>query len=128
MHILGFDHIVLTVSDFEQSILFYTRVLGMHHEERSLFFGSCKINLHRFSGEWTPAAREPLAGSADLCLVVSDDIHQIVREIDAAGGEIELGPVSRTGAKGPMQSIYLRDPDGNLVELASYRESRSLQN
>lgn len=120
MNIRSFDHVVLTVSDFDRSVAFYTRVLGLRHEGRALFFGESKINLHRRAGEFSPAAQTPLAGSADFCLVVDGDIRHIAQQVEAAGGAIELGPVSREGARGSMQSIYLRDPDGNLVELASY--------
>ncbi len=125
MNILGYDHIVLTVADFDGSVQFYTRVLGMKHEGRSLFFRNSKINLHRFAGEFSPAARHPLAGSADICLIVEGDIVDAMHHIERAGGAIELGPVMRTGARGPMQSIYLRDPDGNLVEIASYLQTPS---
>ena len=120
MNIRSFDHIVLTVSDFNRSVAFYTQVLGMCHEGRSLHFGHSKINLHRHAGEFSPSAKTPISGSADFCLVVDGDIHQIAKQIKAAGVVIELGPIAREGACGSMQSIYLRDPDGNLVELASY--------
>lgn len=120
MNIRSFDHLVLTVSDFDRSVDFYTRVLGMRHEGRALFFGNSKINLHRHAGEFSPFAKAPLEGSADFCLVVDGDIHQIARQIEISGANIELGPVSREGARGAMQSIYLRDPDGNLVELCCY--------
>ncbi|MEG0836952.1 MAG: VOC family protein [Akkermansia sp.] len=120
MDIIDIDHLVLTVADMEKSIDFYTHILPMRHEGRALFFGNHKINLHCRPREFSPAARHPIEGSGDFCLIIQDDIHDAVREITKCGGIIELGPVTRSGAQGEMQSIYLRDPDGNLVELASY--------
>ena len=119
------DHLVLTVRDLKKTLDFYTRVLGMEAREQngrwSLFFGQQKLNLHTEKGQFQPAAAVPDYGTQDLCLIVCGDPEQILRDIEAAGWPIELGIVPRTGALGPMDSIYLRDPDGNLIELSVYR-------
>ena len=113
-----FDHLVLTVTDYEKTVRFYTRILGMRNEGNSLFFGNQKFNLHRHPGEFQPAAGKPVEGSADFCLLCDGEIDTIAAELQAEGVTIELGPVCRNGACGAMDSIYFRDPDGNLVELA----------
>lgn len=125
MKITGLDHLVLTVIDPAQSVDFYTRVLSM--EARSygdgrlaLHFGTQKINLHRAGEEIEPRAARPLPGSADLCLTVDVFLEEALAHLQAHGVAILLGPVERTGALGPMQSLYFRDPDENLIELASY--------
>lgn len=115
------DHLVLTVSDFVRTIEFYTNILGMRHDGNSLFFGNQKFNLHKKAGEFQPAAKSPLAGSADFCLLCSGDINLIAKELECHGVRIELGPVLRIGARGKMDSIYIRDPDENLIELAVLR-------
>jgi catechol 2,3-dioxygenase-like lactoylglutathione lyase family enzyme len=117
MAIRALDHLVLTVADLEATLAFYER-LGMRAEtfgdgRRALRFGEQKLNLHVAGQEFQPHARVPAPGSADLCFLVDGD-----PEAAAAGLEIELGPVERTGATGPLRSVYLRDPDGNLVELS----------
>src|SRR4051794_20304511 len=122
MRITGFDHLVLTVADIEATAAFYER-LGMRREvfgggRVALRFASQKINLHQAGAELEPHARLPTSGSADICLLVSGPLEQVERELDDAGIAIELGPVDRTGAERPIRSVYIRDPDGNLVELA----------
>lgn len=126
MKIARLDHLVLTVQNLDASVDFYTRVLGMTSEtfdngRRALRFGRQKINLHERGKEFEPKALRPTAGSADLCFVVETPLPKVVEHIQAQGSEILLGPVDRTGAQGPMESVYLRDPDGNLVELSHYR-------
>ena len=123
--ISGIDHIVLTVTDIERSIEFYQRVLGMEpvtfgEGRRALRFGSQKINLHQSGKEYEPKANYPQPGSADLCFVTDGSLAGVIEHIYACGEAIIDGPVARTGALGPMQSIYLRDPDGNLLEVAAY--------
>lgn len=123
--VAGIDHLVLTVADLRKTISFYTRVLGMDvirfGEGRvALTFGSQKINLHEAGREFEPKARRPLPGSADLCFVANRPLGEIVRHLAAQNVELEEGPVDRNGALGPIRSVYLRDPDGNLVEIASY--------
>ena len=118
------DHFVLTVADAEQTLYFYNGILGMAVEtfgegRLALRLGNQKINIHVAGQEFKPHAIKPLPGSADFCLISSRPLAEIVPEIETRGGSIELGPVQRTGATGPLLSIYLRDPDGNLVEIAN---------
>jgi catechol 2,3-dioxygenase-like lactoylglutathione lyase family enzyme len=125
MQIDRLDHLVLTVASIDVTVDFYTRVLGMQvvtfgAGRTALTFGTSKINLHEAGREFEPKARRPTPGSADLCLVVSEDIPLVLAELAAAGLPIEEGPVERTGALGPMTSCYLRDPDLNLIELSYY--------
>ncbi|AKH89526.1 VOC family protein [Edwardsiella tarda] len=125
MVITGIDHVVITVEDVEQTLAFYVDGLGMTLDRRNdrlaLTFGNQKINIHRRKAEFTPAARQVTYGSLDICLLAQGDIQQIKRELEARGLTIELGVVPRTGACGPIDSLYLRDPDGNLVEISVYR-------
>ncbi|VAW17727.1 biphenyl-2,3-diol 1,2-dioxygenase III-related protein [hydrothermal vent metagenome] len=127
MSLLGIDHMVLTVGDIDASVAFY-EVLGMERQtfgegRIALCFGRQKINLHRAKGETaSPRADSPGTGTADFCLIDSD-LAQARRRLEDAGIAIELGPVARTGAAGPIRSIYCRDPDGNLVEIAAYEET-----
>jgi catechol 2,3-dioxygenase-like lactoylglutathione lyase family enzyme len=123
--ITGLDHLVLTVADLDRTIAFYQRVLGMRpvtfgQGRRALAFGPSKINLHQAGHEFTPRAAHPVPGSADLCLVTSTPLDEVVAHLGASGVPVEEGPVPRTGAQGPMTSVYLRDPDQNLIEIASY--------
>lgn len=130
MRIESLDHLVLTVSDLRASIDFYVLVLGMREvrfgkdpatgEARTgLAFGEEKINLHVAGREIRPCAAAPTPGSADLCLLVASPLDEVVAELEAAGVPIELGPVERTGAMGPILSVYVRDPDANLIELST---------
>jgi catechol 2,3-dioxygenase-like lactoylglutathione lyase family enzyme len=84
----------------------------------ALRFGDQKLNLHRAGAEIVPHARVPAPGSADLCLLVDADPEEVVATLEAAGVPVEVGPVQRTGATSALTSVYVRDPDGNLVELA----------
>jgi catechol 2,3-dioxygenase-like lactoylglutathione lyase family enzyme len=124
MHVKGLDHLVLTVADIDATCAFYEKVLGMSREtfaggRTALRFGNQKINLHPAGNEYEPKAGKPVPGSADFCLIVEDvtAAEAWLREKDV---EIILGPVPKTGALGPIMSIYFRDLDGNLVELAQY--------
>ncbi len=125
MRIDRLDHLVLTVASIEATAEFYTRVLGMEvvtfgPGRTALTFGTSKINLHQAGKEFEPKALRPTPGSADICLIVDDDIGDVLAELAAAGVPVEDGPVERTGATGPIASCYLRDPDHNLVELSNY--------
>ena len=125
MRIDRLDHLVLTVASIEAATEFYTRVLGMGvvtfgADRTALTFGTSKINLHEAGKEFEPKARRPTPGSADICLIVEDGIAEAMAELAAAGVSVEEGPVPRTGATGPITSCYLRDPDGNLIELSNY--------
>ena len=123
MRIDRLDHLVLTVADLGATIAFYERVLGMEAQtfgegRRALAFGDQKINLHQAGAEFEPKAAAPTPGSGDLCFIADGPIEAIAEELNDV---VELGPVERTGALGEMDSVYLRDPDGNLIEVAVYR-------
>ncbi len=125
MRIDRLDHLVLTVASIEAAAGFYTRVLGMEvvtfgPGRTGLTFGTSKINLHEAGKEFEPRALCPTPGSADICLIVDDDIADVLSELAAAGVPVEEGPVERPSATGPIVSCYLRDPDHNLVELSNY--------
>jgi catechol 2,3-dioxygenase-like lactoylglutathione lyase family enzyme len=123
--VTGLDHLVLTVSDLDQTSSFYQRTLGMRPVtfgagRHALEFGASKINLHQAGQEITPHAARPVPGSADLCLITTSPPEQVLAHLAAMHVPVEEGPVPRTGAQGPLTSIYCRDPDGNLIEIASY--------
>lgn len=120
------DHFVLTVRDIEKTCDFYSRILGMEvvtfgQGRKALKFGRQKINLHQFGREFEPKAAAPAPGSADFCLITEVPIPKVVEDLRACGVRIEEGPVQRTGAVGPIMSVYIRDPDDNLVEISNYR-------
>ena len=122
MRIRSLDHIVLTCADPDATVAFYERV-GMEREEfgagrLALRFGDQKLNLQRAGAEFQPHAAMPAPGSADLCLLVDGPIAAVVEHLALVGIPVEEGPVKRTGAVGPLLSVYVRDPDGNLVEFA----------
>ncbi|WP_150467436.1 VOC family protein [Francisella sp. SYW-9] len=117
------DHLVLTVKDINKTVEFYTK-LGMKKEifkqnRVALVFNNQKINLHLLGNEFEPKAQNVKEGSADICFIVDNDI---IKELDKVGIEIEDGIVNRTGATGAIRSIYVRDPDSNLIELSNYLE------
>ena len=120
------DHLVLTARDLEASCAWYERVLDMRRESFgegrvALVYGRQKINVHPYpSPVWPLVADIAIPGSLDLCFVVEGPIEAVVEQLEALGEPVELGPVARTGALGPITSVYLRDPDRNLVELAVY--------
>jgi catechol 2,3-dioxygenase-like lactoylglutathione lyase family enzyme len=123
--VVGLDHLVLTVEELEATLNFYTRVMGMSVRafeggRLALRFGSQKINLHEAGREFEPHARRPLPGSADLCFVTEASPEDWLKHLATSGVEVVEGPVRRLGALGPMTSVYFRDPDGNLIEVASY--------
>jgi len=118
------DHFVLTAGDVETTIAFYKRALGMEAEtfaggRRALKFGSQKINLHQAGAEFTPRARVATVGSGDFCLLSDVPVAEIAEHLAREGIEVIEGPVPKTGATGPLTSIYFRDPDGNLVEVSN---------
>lgn len=124
------DHIVLTVKDIAATIAFYTQVLGMQETtfgpgRRALSFGNQKINLHEAGKELELKAKTPTPGSADLCFVADGALAHVISTLNQRGIPIEVGPVARTGALGAMQSVYLRDPDGNLIEISEYASGAS---
>ena len=125
MKVERFDHIVVTTDNLEKCLHFYVDILEMeldHNNDRyAVKFGNQKINIHRKKAEFLPAAKNVTYGSQDICLIAGGDIEDIKAEIEEKGYPIELGIVDRTGACGPIESIYLRDPDGNLVEISVYK-------
>lgn len=118
------DHLVLTVRDLDATIAFYTEALGMEvvtfgEGRRALHFGSQKINLHLAGHEFEPKAEAPTPGSADLCFLTSVPVEEVAERLSRLGIAVVEGPVSRTGATGPIRSVYVRDPDDNLIEIAN---------
>jgi catechol 2,3-dioxygenase-like lactoylglutathione lyase family enzyme len=122
------DHLVLTVASIESTCDFYTRVLGMQvsrfgEGRTALQFGRQKINLHEVGREFTPRAARATAGSGDLCLISTTPLLDVVQHLERCGITIIEGPVEKTGATGPIRSVYFRDPDGNLIEVSEYTDS-----
>ena len=124
-----FDHIVLTVSDIEETTKFYERALGFEREvfpgsdgrpRYALRFGNQKINLQDRSTDTSTKAKAPTFGSGDFCLIAAVPLEQVLAHLRAENIAIVAGPVTRHGAVGPMRSLYFRDPDGNLVEVSEY--------
>ena len=120
------DHLVLTTRDSEMCIDFYTRILGMevttfNNNRRALIFGQQKINIHEYGKEIEPKAHLPVPGSLDLCFIVSKPIAEVLAHLQEHHIDILEGPVDRTGAVGKIVSLYIRDPDLNLIELSVYQ-------
>jgi catechol 2,3-dioxygenase-like lactoylglutathione lyase family enzyme len=125
------DHLVLTVTDIEATLRFYERALGMTRESfrgpegqlrHALTFGRQKINLQDRDTQTPTKALRPTLGSGDFCLIASAPLDDVLEHLRAEGIAIEAGPVPRRGALGPIRSLYFRDPDGNLVEVAEYEK------
>lgn len=119
------DHFVLTVADIEATCRFYSQALGMevvtfNGNRKALAFGRQKINLHPAGHEFEPKAAQPKPGSGDFCLITRAPLERVLAHLAACGVAVEEQPSPRTGATGTLQSIYLRDPDGNLVEISNY--------
>jgi catechol 2,3-dioxygenase-like lactoylglutathione lyase family enzyme len=124
----GLDHLVLTVADLGVTVAFYEDVLGMEAEvfratdggdRHALRFGAQKINLHLAGAEFAPRAARATPGSADLCFLSDAPLGRWQAHLAACGVAVEDGPVPRSGAEGPLVSLYLRDPDGNLLEISN---------
>jgi catechol 2,3-dioxygenase-like lactoylglutathione lyase family enzyme len=129
MKIDSLDHLVLTVKNIETTCAFYAKALGMEviifgGGRKALSFGSQKINLHEHGNEFEPKAQQPTPGSADLCFITSVSLPDVVNHLDSYGITIIEGPVQRTGATGPILSVYFRDPDMNLIELSNRMSPR----
>jgi catechol 2,3-dioxygenase-like lactoylglutathione lyase family enzyme len=127
MKIDRLDHLVLTVADIDTTFSFYERVLGMEkvvfgQGRIALSFGKQKINLHQLGKEFEPKAARVQAGSADLCFITATPLADVIDHLTRCNVKPEEGPVMRTGATGSILSIYIRDPDGNLVELSNYQQ------
>lgn len=125
MQIDRLDHLVLTVASIEASCAFYSRVLGLDvvtfgEGRKALAFGRQKINLHEKGKEFSPKAHAPMPGSADLCFITTTPLPEVIAALDLHNVPIEEGPVARTGAQGPIRSVYIRDPDMNLIEISTY--------
>ncbi|KAF4105305.1 glyoxalase domain-containing protein 5 [Onychostoma macrolepis] len=121
------DHLVLTVRDLNRTTHFYSKVLGMEvvtfkGDRKALSFGEQKLNLHQAGEEFEPKAKTPTPGSADLCLITKTPLTAVAAHLKACGVTIEEGPVDRTGAVGPIRSLYFRDPDHNLIEVSNYQQ------
>jgi len=121
------DHIVLTTRDKEGCIRFYTEILGMKLEKFSenrlaLKFGEQKINLHEWGREFEPRAHVAAPGTLDLCFIAAVPLAKVIQRLNEKKIPILEGPVAKTGAMGPMQSVYVRDPDLNLVEISVYNK------
>jgi len=121
--ITALDHLVLTVRDLDATLRFYVEGLGMELREfdggrKALHFGNQKIHLHLAGHEIEPKAAHPTPGSADLCFLTEQPLAEISERLETLGFPLILGPVPRLGATGPMLSIYTRDPNGNLIEIA----------
>jgi catechol 2,3-dioxygenase-like lactoylglutathione lyase family enzyme len=125
------DHIVLTTRDKDACIRFYTEVLGMKlekfrtptEERMALSFGKQKINLHEWGREFTPRAHVAVPGSLDLCFIATGSLDDVVQRLNSFNVKILEGPVKKTGAQGPIRSVYVRDPDLNLIEISVYAEA-----
>ena len=124
MKIDSLDHLVLTVKNIDATAVFYARVMGMElvsfaGGRKALAFGSQKINLHQQGQEFEPKAHRPTPGSADLCFLSSTPMAELLSHLNACGVSVTEGPVQRTGATGPILSVYFRDPDLNLIEVSN---------
>ena len=124
------DHIVLTTRDTEGCIRFYTEVLGMkltrfktpEAERIAVSFGSQKINIHEWGREFSPRAHVAAPGTLDLCFIAAVPLEAVIQKLNEKNIEIVEGPVKKTGAQGPIRSVYVRDPDLNLVEISVYNK------
>ena len=126
MKISHLDHLVLTVADIETTCQFYQSALNFEvitfaENRKALLFGSQKINLHEAGKEFEPKALRPTVGSADLCFVAETPLDEVIAHLQNRNINIIEGPIQRTGATGKILSIYLRDPDQNLIEISNYR-------
>lgn len=130
MKISHLDHLVLTVSNIETTCHFYQTVLGFEvitfkGNRKALKFGNQKINLHQQGNEFEPKALQPTPGSADLCFISATPISEVVAYLNQLNIQIEEGPVERTGAVHPILSVYIRDPDQNLIEISNILMTQS---
>ncbi|NIE97682.1 VOC family protein [Acinetobacter sp. Tr-809] len=125
MKISHLDHLVLTVADIEVTCQFYQsalnfEVISFGENRKALQFGNQKINLHQVGREFEPKALRPTAGSTDLCFIAETPLNEVIAHLQAQQIEIIEGPIERTGAMGKILSVYLRDPDQNLIEISNY--------
>ena len=125
MNIDRIDHVVMTVRSVDATCAFYERVLGMQPVtfaggRRALAFGRQKINLHEAGREFEPKANLAAPGTLDICLVTPTPLPQVIEHLARCNVTIIEGPVAKTGATGPLRSVYFRDPDQNLIEVSNY--------
>ena len=125
MKISHLDHLVLTVADIATTCQFYQSALNFEvitfaENRKALLFGSQKINLHEAGKEFEPKALRPTVGSADLCFVAETPLDEVIAHLQNRNINIIEGPIQRTGAMGKILSVYLRDPDQNLIEISNY--------
>lgn len=128
MKISHLDHLVLTVADIETTCQFYQSALNFEvitfgDNRKALQFGHQKINLHQIGKEFEPKALKPTAGSADLCFIAETALEDVIAHLQAQNIDIVEGPIERTGAMGKILSVYLRDPDQNLIEISNYEKT-----
>ena len=128
MEVSHLDHLVLTVKNVATTVKFYQSILAMEkfsfgNDRVALVFGNQKINLHQLGNEFEPNAANARCGSADLCFILKTSIDDAISHLTSCGVEIIDGPVSRSGAMGPIISVYFRDPDQNLIEVSTYENS-----
>lgn len=124
IRIKSLDHLVITASDLQATVDFYATVLGMEHVAfgdnlHAMHFGDQKFNIHDASTDVSPKAANIVPGSEDFCLISETPISQVIRHLAECGVAVEEGPVTRSGAAGTLESVYFRDPDGNLVEVSN---------
>ena len=124
MKVSKLDHFIITANNLEKTIDFYSRILGMEQQtysdgRKALIFGDQKINLHEAGKEFKPHAQNPLPGSADLCFITRTPMQQVISHLTTCNVSIIEGPLEKSGASGPLLSIYIRDPDNNLIEIAN---------
>ena len=124
IEIKSLDHLVITASDLQATVRFYSKVLGMEHVEfgdglHAMHFGNQKFNIHDATTDVRPKARTIVPGSEDFCLLTETPVSEVIRHLQHCGVVIEEGPVNRSGAAGTLESVYFRDPDGNLVEVSN---------
>lgn len=118
------DHIVMTVKNINATCRFYQwlgmEIITFNNDRRALKFGDQKINLHEYGYEFEPHALNPIPGSVDICLISNTQLEEVITMLKQNNVLIEQGPLERTGAQGKIRSIYIRDPDGNLIEISNY--------
>jgi catechol 2,3-dioxygenase-like lactoylglutathione lyase family enzyme len=125
MNIDRIDHVVMTVRNLDATCAFYSRVLAMEvvtfaGDRKALAFGRQKINLHQAGREFEPRANAAAPGTIDICLITTTPLAEVIEHLKACGVPIIEGPVLKTGATGPIRSVYFRDPDDNLIEVSNY--------
>ncbi|SDQ52386.1 VOC family protein [Natronobacterium texcoconense] len=124
MKFTGIDHFVLTVSDVAASCAFYEKlgaeIVTFGDDRKAIRFGDQKINLHPVDNDVEPVAADPTPGAGDVCLLTTTSLEAVQRQLEEHDVDVVMGPIDRTGAVGPIRSVYVRDPDDNLVEIGTY--------